>query len=272
MKFVPQIITCPLCKYQGPIITEDIHTKDIDVSLDEMTGCVRMIEAHINCPHCHQTFDVEFDIMANQGAETLFECNRQQNLGLQIWRRIENGNAKQPVFLPRINGCSYSEAELDGICRRIVCDYLRWKNQPQPNDDLAAILSQVEDYTQTVTWKKFHKRHYMVAVCAMPHTSKKFYFAGFNGDFRRVNNKNASLVHGLLRQLGGSAGSASNQFCNNPIGRCAEVHAANKCLNAFPGVKNNGLLFSIAHECRTGVPRSYCQNCITLFSPVLKNG
>lgn len=66
-------------------------------------------------------------------------------------------------------------------------------------------------------------------------------------------------------KLGGAPEENSKLFCNNPIGHCAEVHAANSFLFYEPKTALKSFRFSIAYLIRFGEPRSYCMNCIELF-------
>lgn len=55
--------------------------------------------------------------------------------------------------------------------------------------------------------------------------------------------------------------------CGNSVGRCAEPHAAKKCLLAIkhPDGPLDSLLFSLACEIKTGEPRNPCANCQHVF-------
>lgn len=88
---------------------------------------------------------------------------------------------------------------------------------------------------------------------------------GFSGEFYSVNYKNADLMEAMDTKLGGAPEENSKLFCNNPIGHCAEVHAANSFLFYEPKTALKSFRFSIAYLIRFGEPRSYCMNCIELF-------
>lgn len=57
--------------------------------------------------------------------------------------------------------------------------------------------------------------------------------------------------------------------CRNQVGRCAEPHAARKCIRDLATPRHpipiDGLIFSIAHEVKTGEPRNPCAICHHVF-------
>lgn len=57
--------------------------------------------------------------------------------------------------------------------------------------------------------------------------------------------------------------------CKNTVGACAEPHAADKVLKAFPGCNMDELQFSDAYRPRTARRLSNCQNCKDTFPEVL---
>lgn len=57
--------------------------------------------------------------------------------------------------------------------------------------------------------------------------------------------------------------------CKNTVGACAEPHAADKVLKAFPGCNMNELQFSDAYRPRTARRIRNCQNCKDTFPEVL---
>ncbi len=268
MKFVPQIFKSSTCGYPGQIITEDIPSKNITVQHDH-SGKIRLIVS-IECPLCRSICTLEFEEIQWNGEETLFKCTTPPNVGLEMWRLIKNGIAMQPVFQPnRINRSALEEI-LDYKCCQIADHLVKWKNNSQPGRQLVDILKEVDDYTQQESWKNFTNRHYMVAMCATNTQNPEFY-RGFSGRFDTVNNKNANLRNEFICLLGGIEETESELYCKNKIGHCAEVHAANSCMNNDNSVMTYHLQFSIAYQCRTARPRSYCLNCITLFD-TLRNG
>ena len=266
MKFIPQLITCTHCNHQGQIITEDIPLKDLVLQLNQ-EGKAEII-AFVECPKCHVISQIIFVHRRDAGNETLFECIIPPNNGLQMWRWIVNGVPKMPVFQPEEGGRSQCESILDSHCRDVVDHLLEWKNQPQPGQELADLLGEVQDYTKTTSWRAFSKRHFIVNICAK-NDSHSFYL-GFSGIFSVVKRKNSQLMSAFQHKLGGCAEDKSKQFCKNLIGHCAEMHAANKCMNYESPISLSDLRFSIAYVYRTGMPRSYCMNCITVFS--VRNG
>ncbi|MDE5875839.1 MAG: hypothetical protein K2H15_09340 [Muribaculaceae bacterium] len=59
--------------------------------------------------------------------------------------------------------------------------------------------------------------------------------------------------------------------CYNEVGRCAEPHAARKCLKDLPRRINqpiDSLLFSVAHTIKTGEPRNPCAICRAVFPQI----
>ncbi len=268
MKYVPQSFINGTCGYAGEIITEDIPSNKLTV-LRNPTGMVQ-IKVSIECPVCHNRCDLTFEEKRRVGDESLFECVTSPNVGLKMWRRIKDDIAMQPVFQPNNINRTALEKSLDCQCYQIADHMVKWKNEPQPGQQLVDILKEVEDYTQQESWKKFTKRHYMVAMCAVNAQNSNF-FKGFSGRFDTVNKKNVDLTNALQHELGGVVESESHLYCNNIIGHCAEVHAANCCMNGNNQASTDQLLFSISYQCRTARPRSYCMNCITLFDTV-RNG
>lgn len=64
---------------------------------------------------------------------------------------------------------------------------------------------------------------------------------------------------------------AKNKFpgCGNQVGRCAEPHAARNCIKDLStphrSIPISGLIFSIAHEIKTGEPCNPCAICHYVF-------
>lgn len=270
MKFHPQSITCNCGGYSSEIITEDIPTKKIEVL--QPTGARPLrLRAHIECPACSVTtcphpghFDIEFEPILRQGPETLFQ-SISSNPRLEMWRLVENGRALPPSYHPGIR--SGLERKLDIQSEEIADAVFKWKGAGQAGDDLIQLLRYAEDYTQSESWKKFIERHFIVAVSIVdkPGVLAKEH-PGYNGIYSTVPNKNAQLSSAFLSRLGNIEEEFPKLFCHNRIGHCAEVHSANKSLNAEPSAGLSDLKFSIAYNCRTKRPRSYCLNCITLFN------
>ena len=266
MKYVPQAITCPNCNcnHSGMIITEDIPKTNLvpQINPDGRTD----ILAQIRCPECNGIIQIAFVFQRQVGDEILYECETQPNKGLQMWLRLVDGNLKSPVFRPVTGNRSPFEQTLDSRCQTIADLLHKWKSPLQPGQDLEEILGEVEDYTKKVSWKEFKARHYVVNICAEDESNNSY--VGFSGRFDVVKNKNPQLIDAFLNELIGVAGDKSNQFCENPIGQCAEMHAANRCLNYENAANLPTLRFSIAYTCRHGSswPKSYCMNCITLFA------
>ena len=57
--------------------------------------------------------------------------------------------------------------------------------------------------------------------------------------------------------------------CSNKVGHCAEPHAARKCIKDLASphhpISIDRLIFSIAHEIKTGEPRNPCAICQHVF-------
>lgn len=57
--------------------------------------------------------------------------------------------------------------------------------------------------------------------------------------------------------------------CHNQVGRCAEPHAARKCIKTLSARNGNipvdRIIFSIAHVIKTGEPRNPCAICKRVF-------
>ena len=58
-------------------------------------------------------------------------------------------------------------------------------------------------------------------------------------------------------------------ICKNIVGACAEPHAADKVVKAFPGCRMDELQFSDAYRPRTARRIRNCQNCKDTFPEVL---
>lgn len=57
--------------------------------------------------------------------------------------------------------------------------------------------------------------------------------------------------------------------CGNQVGRCAEPHAAKRCMKDDPRVTIKDLKFSIARDITTGEPMNPCAICLAVF-PTIK--
>lgn len=264
--FQPQRIVCPHCQQPGYIITEDIRDDNRETRIWK-TWQSSLI-TRIVCSHCSNTFEMTFVPCKKCRDEVLYKCIDNPNAGLYMWKKIVSGNPTLPVYRPHARKRTLFERNLDARCALIAAHTVRWKQGAAVGRSLTEILSRLEDYTKCKTWAQFKRHHLVVDVCSNAGSNEMY--EGFSGDFQTVNNKHQDLVRVYRHRLGGEADMDSNQFCQNKIGRCAEVHAANRCLNNDANSNINHLKFSIAYICRTGQPRSYCMNCITLFK--LRNG
>lgn len=264
--FQPQRIFCPHCRQPGLIITEDIRDDNMKNRI-WVVGTTILI-TRIVCPRCGKTFEMSFEACYSRGDEVLFRCIDNPNTGLDMWKKKGSRNPKLPVYRPHARRRTLLERKLDARCALIASHTVRWKQGAAVGRSLTEILSRLEDYTKCKTWTQFKRHHLVVNVCSTSGSNEMY--EGFSGSFETVNNKHHDLEDALKDKLGGEAGKESNQFCQNKIGHCAEVHAANRCLNNDVNSSINHLKFSIAYLCRTGQPRSYCMNCITLFK--LRNG
>ena len=265
--FQPQNVTCLRCGKPHRIITEDIPSRDICVGRLPFTPSMCLL-AHLCCPECHRMFDVCFveKTVANNG--TLFECEKGVNTGLQMYKRTESC-ISIPTYHPNIGARTAFEHILDEKALTEANKIYPWQNQTDPAKTLADYLGEIEDYTKSITWKKFKKGQLIVAFCA--HDGVAPYYRGFNGLFNTVKVKNHVLKNAFNEKLFGDEEDYPKHYCNNKIGHCAEMHAANSCLNEMQTENLDDLRFSIAYQCRTATPRSYCLNCITLF-PNVSNG
>lgn len=266
--FQPQSVICPNCGRVRQIITEDIPSSDLCVCQNRFAPGLNIC-ANLECPECHETFRLCFVEKSAANSLTLFECIDVLNAGLQMWKRIDGVRKKIPPYHPNLVNRSAFERILDNDALAMANKIYPWQNQTNPARTLADYLGDVEDYTQQVTWKRFKKKQLIVAFCA--HDGADYHYRGFNGLFNTVKVKNPVLENGFYTELGGGEEKFSKHYCNNKIGHCAEMHAANSCLNAEPTPDMNDLRFSIAYQCRTAEPRSYCLNCVTLF-PNVNNG
>ena len=78
----------------------------------------------------------------------------------------------------------------------------------------------------------------------------------------RVDKLSMTLKQ-VLKPLG-IIGGIANNGCNNAIGHCAEVHAANKVSKKVPNT--NSFIFSKAIRPRTMETVPYCINCKRVFN------
>lgn len=211
-------------------------------------------------------FDVCFVEKSVTNNLTLFECEKGANTGLQMCKTIERGCISIPTYHPNFGARTAFEHILDDKALAEANKIYPWQNQTDPAKTLADYLGEAEDYTQRIKWKKFKNGQLIVAFCA--HDGQENCFRGFNGIFRTVNKKNVVLTNDFVAKLGETEENYAKHYCYNIIGHCAEMHAANSCLNAESTPTTDDLRFSIAYQCRTATPRSYCLNCITLFQNV----
>lgn len=268
MMFKPQNVTCPRCGMQHQIITEDINSGnygDIHVCwlhrVHDRHLCI-----HLKCPDCHDMFYLCFEEMSKVNNVTMFECTGPSNVGLQMWKTIEDGKISVPTYRPNVANRTAFEQILDDKALAMVNRIYPWQNQPNHAKTLADYLGEVDDYTRQVKWKQFKKGQLIVVFCA--HDGGINHYKGYNGLFNTVKVKNQVVKNEFAAKLGGDDEDMPKHYCNNKIGHCAEAHAANSCLNAEPAPDTNDLRFSIAYQCRTAEPRSYCLNCVTLFQNV----
>lgn len=78
-----------------------------------------------------------------------------------------------------------------------------------------------------------------------------------------------SFEHELVKILkNGIKKTSPVTGCKNPIGQCAEQHAANKLTTTYklPIFQIKSFLFSSARRPRTGEKKTYCANCKLLFN------
>ena len=83
-----------------------------------------------------------------------------------------------------------------------------------------------------------------------------------------INYHYSHKIEQRLEERLGIIGSKRNG-CKNIIGACAEPHAADKVIKAFPGCKLGELQFSDAYRPRTAQRKKNCQNCKDAFPEVL---
>lgn len=57
--------------------------------------------------------------------------------------------------------------------------------------------------------------------------------------------------------------------CGNQVGRCAEPHAAKRCMINEPHIAIKDLCFSVARDITTGEPMNPCAICMAVF-PTIK--
>lgn len=239
--YQPQGIICEHCGHHGQIITEDIRLVDLSV-VSLPSAPISQLVAKVECPSCHQKFDLVFTERRRTGVEILYVCGNQPNDGLEMWRRWENGIPKQPVYTPNYAGRNPSEQGLDALCKRTADNLVEWQERGAPGQSLERILSRVEDYTKDSSWKNFRKKHLVVVVCGNGMFGNTHH--GFSGKFAPVHYKNPGLMNAMRQNLGAEPEEKSNQFCNNRVGHCAEVHATNSYLYYEQQVPLNQLKYS----------------------------
>ena len=265
MMFQPQNVTCPKCGKQRRIITEDIPSGNICMCKSPIDHGLRLC-AHLQCPDCYERFKLCFCEKTKVNDETLFESAGPLNAGLQMWKKIEGHKIMTSTYHPNVGNRTTLEQMLDDKALAMANKIYPWQSQNDHAKTLADYLGEVDDYTKQIKWKQFKKRQLIVAYCA--HDGNTKCYKGFNGIFNTVGKKNNVLKKEFVTKLGGNEENFPNHYCNNKIGHCAEMHAANFCLNAEPKTDTNDMRFSIAYQCRTAEPRSYCLNCVTLFQNV----
>lgn len=263
--FQPQNVTCPYCLHQRQIITEDIPARELQLCCFYLSPGIHAW-ACLECPDCGHRFCLYFMEKTKTKHIILFECLSQGNVGLTMWKEMDGFRFMIPSYSPNVTNRTVFERTLDDKALSEANRIYPWQHQTGHAKTLADYLGEIEDYTKHVTWKKFKKGQLIVAFCA--HDGADSYYRGFNGLFKTVKVKNAVLRNEYSSKLEGQEECYSKNYCHNKIGHCAEMHAANLCLNAEPAPDTNDLRFSIAYQCRTATPRSYCLNCVTLFQNV----
>lgn len=87
---------------------------------------------------------------------------------------------------------------------------------------------------------------------------------GRSGKVDRDSYYMAPKLETALRILG-DIGSIRT-VCRNPIGACAEPHAARAVMMKNPATEINDLVFSYAYRPRTKTVLRYCRNCTDVFN------
>lgn len=263
VKFQPQNITCPHCGHQSCIVTEDIHKGSL-VVFQGVSVSQPNIGAQIECPFCNNRFNLVFEWRRTLRDEMFFVCTSQPNVGLEMWRWMVGGEPLMPQYKYNPLRRTQLEQSIDRECKKIAAEIVGWGNMGgAPGRSLEVLLGHAEDYTKEKSWSNFSNKHFIVVVCEnyLTGTIKP----GYSGKWAPVHLKNRGLLAAISGVLQPTPRNRSVFFCNNPVGNCAEVHAANSLLYYEPQFGLNHLLFSTAYITRFGTPRSYCMNCIALF-------
>lgn len=91
----------------------------------------------------------------------------------------------------------------------------------------------------------------------------KFYFGESGDPDKEISYKNKKYLSEIRTTLGEIDKQVDG--CKNPVGRCAEQHAAKLLLDEHPRWGRKDVFFSTAFRPRTDEVIPYCANCKKLF-------
>lgn len=138
-------------------------------------------------------------------------------------------------------------------------------------DDLLLKKDIPEMCTVVDRWRKIRKKDpedkdypaMMVSCCVSPSNSSLKIYTKHSCKPLKKFYKNTSLITEM--ELLGKIGKGS-KICANPVGQCAEQHAAEMLLRDNPTYPIKKILFSTAFRPRTNEAFDYCDNCIKIFN------
>ena len=166
-------------------------------------------------------------------------------------RCIANKNGDYPFLTSRCKKCStkhqkecmkieYMDRYLLSVEIPQKCDWVLKNTKGRVNDYPAMVVSCCRSDIETPL-------EIFTAYSESPQTA--CYTSKLNKDLAKIGN------------LG-----TIDQSCKNPIGQCAEQHAAEKLLNKRKSYIVKNILFSTAFRPRTSEMFDYCENCIRIFN------
>ena len=112
---------------------------------------------------------------------------------------------------------------------------------------------------------KHHITDYAAVVVACGYERSESSFSGCSASPIGLNYSN--IIRTRLEAL--APIGEKRLACKNAVGACAEPHAADKVVKAFPGCRMDELQFSDAYRPRTARRIRNCQNCKDTFPEVL---
>lgn len=167
-------------------------------------------------------------------------------------RCIASKNGNYPFLTPQCKKCSATHQK---ECMKVeyMDRYLLSIEIPQKCDEvLRTTKGRVKDYPA------------MVASCCRNDIATPLEIFTAYSESPQIAGYTSKLTKDLAKI--GKLGTTMVQTCRNPIGQCAEQHAAEKLLQKRKRFIVKNILFSTAFRPRTSEAFDYCDNCIKIFN------